>query len=87
MAKFVQQSGMFDGLIPEPKNTPTHDYTHNHDDTHTHTPKVRERKTSRLQILTYESLTKRMDEYAKLQGLSRAEVFEMAVNEFLERNT
>jgi hypothetical protein len=84
MAKSVNKSSLFENLTP---TTDTHEHTDVYTPTHTHTPKVRERKTSRLQILTYESLTKRLDEYAKSQGLSRAEVFEMAVNEFLERNT
>ena len=62
-----------------------------HNDTHTHkypsVPKVRERKTFRAQILTYPSLIKKLDSYAEMNGLSRAEAFEKAVSDFLERNT
>lgn len=58
-------------------------YTHND----THTPKVRERKTFRAQILTYPSLIEKLDNYAQMNGLSRTEAFERAVTEFLERNT
>ena len=49
-------------------------------------PRVRERKTKQLRLLTYPSLVEKMDKYAELYGLNRTEVFEMAVNEFLERN-
>lgn len=71
----------------DPKDTTTHEYTHNHDDKPTHIPKVRERKTFRAQILTYPSLIKKLDSYAEMNGLSRAEAFERAVSDFLERNT
>ena len=49
-------------------------------------PKVRERKTKQLRILTYPSLVAKMDAYAEACGMNRTEVFELAVNEFLERN-
>jgi hypothetical protein len=62
-----------------------HDDTHK--PTHNHTPKVRERKTFRAQILTYPSLIAKLDKYAEMNGLSRAEAFERAVSDFLERNT
>lgn len=78
------RGGIWDGLEPKDKHTPTH--THNHTPTPTHTPKVRERKTFRAQILTYPSLIERLDDYARMHGLSRAEAFERAVTEFLERN-
>ena len=91
MAKGVKKTGLWDGLEPEGKEVPTHtdDDTHKHTHKHTptHTPKVRERKTFRAQILTYPSLIERLDSYAKMNGLSRAEAFEKAVSEFLERNT
>ena len=60
---------------------PTH--THNHTQEH----KVRERKTARIQILTYPSLVGKLDDYAMMHNLSRAEAFERAVTEFLERHT
>ena len=50
-------------------------------------PKVRERKTKQLRLLTYPSLVEKLDAYAEMQGLSRTEAFELAVTEFLERNT
>lgn len=77
MAKFAGKSSIWEGLEPDDKHTPTH----------THTPKVRERKTFRAQILTYPSLIEKLDRYAKLNDISRAEAFERAVTEFLERNT
>lgn len=90
MAKGVKKTtGLWDGL--EPKNddvyVPDDTHKHTHDDKPTHTPKVRERKTFRAQILTYPSLIEKLDNYAKMNGLSRAEAFEMAVSEFLERHT
>ena len=63
----------------------THKSTHTHN--HTPTPKVRERKTFRAQILTYPSIIEKLDKYAEMNGLSRAEAFERAVSDFLERNT
>lgn len=87
MAKGVKKTGLWDGLEPEEKEVHTHDDVHTHKHTPTHTPKVRERKTFRAQILTYPSLIEKLDDYAKMHGLSRAEAFEQAVSEFLERNT
>ena len=96
-------TGLWDGLEPKNDDVyvPTHtdDHKHEHDDvpthkdTHTHEHKhddVVKKKTTknkRIQILTYSSLVRRMDSYAKRNALSRAEVFEKAVTEFLERNT
>lgn len=81
--------------IPPKKDTHKQDDVsvdiHTDNDTHTHeykyTPKPRERKKFRAQILTYASLIEAMDEYAAQHDKSRAEVFEQAVSEFLERNT
>ena len=64
-------------------STDTHAHTHKHDDV----VKKKTTKNKRIQILTYSSLVRRMDSYAKRNALSRAEVFEKAVTEFLERNT
>ena len=73
-------------------------YTHTHDDTHTHTharvqenthrqagvePAGRAKKTRRIQILTFDSLVDRVDAYAKKRNVSRAEVFEVAMEKFL----
>ena len=85
MADKVKKSKLFEGLDPEEKEVPVYTDTHTHN--HKHTPKVRERKTFRAQILTYPSLIERLDSYAKMNGLSRAEAFERAVSEFLDRNT
>ena len=82
MAKGIKKTGLWDGLEPEEKVVSTHTDTHTHDDI-----KVKTTKTKRIQILTYSSLVRRMDNYAKRNGLSRAEVFEQAVSDFLERNT
>lgn len=87
MAKGVKKTDLFTGLEPEEKEVPTHDDVHTHKHEHTPTPKVRERKTFRAQILTYPSLIEKLDSYARQHGLSRAEAFELAVSEFLERNT
>lgn len=85
-SKDKETNPLFEGLLGNKEQeppAPVYDDT----PTHTHTPKIRERKTFRAQILTYPSLVERMDEYGKAHDLSRAEVFERAVSEFLERNT
>lgn len=61
------------------------DDTHNHTHNDTQEPEARERKDRRVQLLTYGSLVDRMDAYAKRRGVSRAEVFEAAVTDFLDR--
>ena len=96
MAKGVKKTaGLWDGLEPEEKETPvdvpTHTDVPTHEDTHTHkhddVVKKKTTKNKRIQILTYSNLVRRMDSYAKRNALSRAEVFEKAVTEFLDRNT
>lgn len=94
MAKGIKKTGLWDGLDPNDNDVVPGD-THNDADvdvdTHTHEHgDVVMRKTTknkRIQILTYSALVRRMDSYAKRNALSRAEVFERAVTEFLERNT
>ena len=90
MAKGVKKTGLWDGLEPEGKETPTHTDTHTHtdidSDVYESEIKFKETKTKRIQILTYSNLVRRMDAYAKRNGLSRAEVFEKAVSEFLDNN-
>lgn len=83
MAKFTGKKSLWDGLEPT-NGDDVHTHTHNH--TPTHIPKVKETKDRRVQLLTYRSLVDRMDAYAEINGLSRAEVFELAVREFLERH-
>lgn len=90
MAKFTGKTKLFEDLEPEA--------THNDDDTHTHDDvdvdvyqpdieiKAKKTKTKRIQILTYDNIVRRMDAYAKRNGLSRAEVFEQAVSEFLDKH-
>lgn len=68
-------------------HTSTHDYTHNH--THTqvdvYEPQQKEIKSKRIQLLTYESLIKRMDAYAAKRGVTRVAVFEAAVEAYLDK--
>lgn len=87
MAKFTGKSKIWDGMEPEEKETPAHNDVSTHTHNHTHTPKVRERKTARIQILTYPTIIEKLDAYARNHGLSRAEAFEQAVTEFLKNNT
>lgn len=91
MKNDAPKSSIWDGLEPKKKEITTHTdvSTHTHEYTHddTHTPKIRERKTARIQILTYPSIVEKLDHYARNHGLSRAEAFERAVSEFLENNT
>lgn len=79
MAKGVGKSGLWSGLGADK-------HTHTHDDTHTHTQQVKETKTRRVQLLTYQSLVDRMDAYGAAHQMSRAEVVEMAVTYFLDEN-
>ena len=90
MAKGIKKTGLWDGLEPEEKEVPTHKDTHTHNDVdndvYVPEAKVKQTKTKRIQILTYSGLVRQMDSYAERTGMSRAEVFEQAVKEFLERN-
>ena len=47
-------------------------------------PEQKELKNKRVQLLTYESLINRMDKYAAKRGVSRAAVFEAAMNAYLD---
>lgn len=87
MAKGVKKTGLWDGLDPQDVSTDVH--THDGVDTHTHDDVVKQKpiKNKRIQILTYGNLVRRMDAYAKRNGLSRAEVFESAVGEFLDKHS
>jgi hypothetical protein len=86
MSKFTGKSKLFEDL--EPKATTHADtHTHEHKDTDNDVYVAKETKTKRIQILTYSKIVRRMDSYAKRHGMSRAEVFEKAVAEFLERNS
>lgn len=84
MAKFTGKKSLWDGLEPTSEDVSIDVHTHTHNHAPTHTPKVKETKDRRVQLLTYGTLVDRMDAYAKHNGLSRAEVFEMAVKEFLD---
>jgi hypothetical protein len=77
MAKNFERKSLFEDL-----NTDKHNPTHTHDDTQSRV--VKETKTRRVQLLTYDSLINKMDAYGKIHGLSRAEVFEVAIKTFLE---
>lgn len=85
MAKFTGKTKLFDELTPD-KATHTDTHTHNDVDVYESEVKVKETKTKRIQILTYSNLVRRMDAYCKRNGLSRAEVFEQAVSEFLDNH-
>ena len=63
------------------------DYTHTHEHTHkdVEEPEQRELKQKRVQLLTYESLIKRMDKYAAKRGVSRVTVFETAMLAYLDK--
>lgn len=85
MAKGVNKQSKF-GIL---ENIPVPTDEHTHNDTHTDVQpevKIKETKTKRIQILTYDNLVRRMDTYGKRNGMSRAEVFEAAVTEFLDKD-
>ena len=64
-------------------NDDTHTYTHTHDDVRE--PEQQERKQKRVQLLTYDSLIRRMDKYAAKRGVSRVAVFEAAMVAYLDK--
>lgn len=88
MAKFAKKTDKFGVLdnITAPADKHTHTHTDNDSDVYEREVKVKETKTKRIQILTYSNLVRRMDAYGKRNGLSRAEVFEQAVTEFLDNH-
>lgn len=96
MAKFAKKESKFGILDNIPTPADEHTHTHKHDDSDNGEnlstvdwPPLefkKETKTKRIQILTYSNLVRRMDAYGKRNGLSRAEVFEKAVSEFLDNN-
>lgn len=86
MAKSVKKQSKFGVVdnITVPTDTHEHTHTHEHEDVYEQEVKVKPIKDKRIQILTYSNLVRRMDNYAKRNGLSRAEVFEKAITEFLD---
>jgi hypothetical protein len=74
-------------------STHTHDDTHKSTHTHTHKskqpdvyePVQKKVKTKRIQVLTYESLIQRVDDYASKRGVSRVAVFEAALETYLDK--
>ena len=85
MAKNVQRESKFPGLYDDLK--PTHTYTHTHNDTHEYTPVKRERRTRRVQMLMKESLVDALDAYAAKYDISRTEIIQGLVEEFLKKNS
>lgn len=94
-----KRSSIFDDIGPEKKDNHVDTQIDNHIDvstdvdTHKHThkqdvgkKKPRERKKRRVQILTFDSLIERMDAAAAEEELSRAELFEKIVSEYLDKN-
>lgn len=73
----------------------THTHVDTHKSTHTHTHKSKQPdvyepvqkkvKTKRIQVLTYESLIQRVDDYASKRGVSRVAVFEAALETYLDK--
>ena len=82
MAKFPKSFGITDS-IPDPKPLSTHTHEYTHDDTQ---EIKRKRKNRRVQILTYDDIVDRLDRYCKKNDISRAEVFEKVINQFLAEN-
>ena len=64
----------------------THEHTHTHEHDYNDETTQKTIKSKRIQILTYDSLVLRMDNYAKRKGLSRAELFELAVSDYLDQH-
>lgn len=62
-----------------------------HTDTHipTHTPLIqpKDRKDRRVQLLMKESTVNNLDRYAKANNISRSEIIQILVEDFLSKNT
>jgi len=58
-------------------------HEHEYEHTHEYEPVAREKKERRVQWLTYDSLIRRIDSYAKERGVSRADVLEAGMERFL----
>jgi hypothetical protein len=83
MAKNAKVTNSF-GVDPESFNTQNNTTVTTQTKEPVREPVGREKKDRRIQILTFGSLVDRLDAYAKRRGVSRAEVFEMAVEHFLK---
>ena len=64
-------------------HTDTHDDMPTHESTHEHTQK-RERKTRRVQLLLTESAVNNLDAFAKDHDLSRNEIIQGLIEDFLK---
>ena len=85
MAKSVNKSKPFGVLnnLPDPVPTHTHTHTPTPTPTHTDTPVVKERKTRRVQLLLKESTVNALDTYAKKYDISRNEIIQNLIEEFI----
>jgi len=89
MAKNVKRESKFAGLMEDlTTQTDVVSDNHTHADVYDVEPEPvvkRERKQKRVQLLTYESLIDEVDKYATARDMSRVEVIEKAIREFLDR--
>jgi len=84
MAKNVQRESKFPGLmknIPTSTPTPIHEYTHEH--THKPTQVTKELKTKRVYLLLKPSTVERLEVYTKANGISKNNVIETLIEDFL----
>lgn len=84
MAKNVQRESKFPGLMQDLKPTHIPADTHTQADTQ---PVVRERKNRRVQLLMKESVVDALDVYAKHYDISRSEIIQNLVEDFLKKNS
>ena len=90
MAKNVKRESKFAGLM---EDLTTQADTHTHTDVYEVEPEPvpnrkkpvtkKERKQRRVQLLTYDSLIDRVDDFAETHDMSRVEVIESAIRKFL----
>lgn len=85
MAKNVKKTGIFDDLVPPTTGgQPVYDDVPTPTHTHNHTQK-KERKTRRVQLLLKQSTVDNLDMYAKTRDISRNDLIQTIVDEFLAR--
>ena len=65
------------------ENTPMYEYA----STHTHTPKVKELKNARANLLMKPSVKQALTDYAKAHDTSMNDIINMLVEDFLKENS
>lgn len=85
MAKNFQRETKFPGLMDDLKPVSKHTHTHTSEPTqvHTPTPRVKEYKQHRVQMLLKPSMVESLDQHAKAYNVSRTEIVQALIGEYL----